>query len=463
MSIALSFHGAADTVTGSCHLLEAGGLKILIDCGLFQGGKKWEDKNYGDFGFDPSSIDFLLLTHGHLDHCGRIPRLVHQGFSGTIITTAATFDIAKIVLLDSARIQEEDYKHWHRISRRKGLKAQKPLYTTLDALDSLKCFGDFASYGKPVPLNDRVTATFRDAGHILGSAFIEVDVRGGGRIVFSGDLGNRDKPVIRDPRIPEGADVVVIEGTYATRNHKDLDRSVRELKEVILSTFRRGGNVLIPSFAVERAQDLLYFIRGFYDVGELPPCKVYLDSPMAIRITGIMRKHPECFDAETQKLLQNEDDPFDLPGLEFTRSAEESRQINFTKSHAIIIAGSGMCTGGRIKHHLKHHIWREASSIIFAGYQAAGTLGRLIVDGRKRVRIFGESYRVNASVHTLGGFSAHADRSILLDWLGANKDLKRLFLIHGERTTLHSFKKDLEERRQAQKIEIPHLHERFVL
>jgi metallo-beta-lactamase family protein len=314
MSRNLSFHGAVETVTGSCHLLQAGGLNILVDCGMFQGGKKWEGKNYEEFGFDPSSIDYLLLTHGHLDHCGRIPALVKRGFQGKIITTSATYDIAKIIFMDSAKIQEEDYEHWKRIGRRKGLKARGPLYTTMDALDALKYFGEFARYGRPVTLNDKVTATYKDAGHILGAAFIEIEIKGECKVIFSGDLGNKQKPVIRDPDLPDNGDVVIIETTYATRKHKDIDTSVKELLQAILATFDKGGNVLIPSFAVERAQDLLYFIREFHDQGKLPPCKVFLDTPMGIRITDVMRKHPECFDKETAEIFRNHDDPFGFAG-----------------------------------------------------------------------------------------------------------------------------------------------------
>ncbi len=459
----LSFHGGVGTVTGSCHLLHAGGLNILVDCGLFQGGRKVEALNYEDFGFDPASIDYLLLTHGHLDHCGRIPALVKRGFRGSIITTSATYDIAKIIFMDSARIQEEDYEQWKRIGRRKGITPQEPLYTTLDALDALRYFGDFADYNEPVVLNDRVRATFRDSGHILGSAFIEVDVQGAGKLIFSGDLGNRNKPIIKDPALPAGADVIVVEGTYANRNHKSLDDTVEELLSAIVQTFKRGGNVLIPSFAVERAQDLLFFMREFYDQGRLPRCQAFLDTPMGIKVTDVMRRHPECFDAETLKIFQEKDDPFDFPGLQFTKTAEESRQVNHIRSGAIIIAGSGMCTGGRIKHHLKHNIWRREASIVFSGYQAEGTLGRLIVDGRKRVRIFGEAYRVNAKVYTIGGFSAHADRAILDEWLRANGKLQHLFLVHGEPNNLERFSRDLAGNGVAKEIHVPALHDRFTL
>ncbi len=462
MSIKLSFHGAAKTVTGSCHYLSIGGLNILIDCGIFQGGRKMDDLNYGDFGFEPSSIDYLLLTHGHLDHCGRIPALIRKGFQGKIITTSATYDIAKIIFLDSAKIQEEDYKHWKRISLRKGLKPREPLYTTVDALDTLKHFGTFANYEVPIRLNGKVEVTFRDAGHIFGSAFVEIVVDGARKLVFSGDLGNREKPVIEDPSLPVEGDIVVVESTYATRDHKNIEDTVQELKTAILDTFNKGGNVLIPAFAIERAQELLYFIRQFRDNGELPKCKVFLDSPMAIRVTEVMRKHPECFDDEMEKLLQKNNDPFDFPGLEFTKSAEESKQINFT-DQSIIIAGSGMCTGGRIKHHLKHNIWRKESSIIFTGYQAAGTLGRRIVSGRKKVRIFGETYRVRANVYTIGGFSAHAGKRLLTEWLRNNKKIQNLFLVHGEKESLTAFQKHLKKEKMAAKIFIPRLHEKFIL
>lgn len=463
MSIDLSFHGGVDTVTGSCHLLRADGLHILVDCGMFQGGPETEEKNYGDFGFEPSEIDYLLLTHGHLDHCGRIPLLVKKGFKGKIICTSATFDIVKVVLMDSARIQEEDYEHWKRIQSRKGLKQREPLYTTLDALDALRYFTVFAEYGRPVTLKGKTRVTFRDSGHILGAAFLEIEVKGTGKIVFSGDLGNRQKPIIRDPSAPSEADVFVLEGTYADRNHKDIDRSVLELREVVHETFRRGGNVLIPSFAIERAQDILFFLGEFHRKGELPPCKVFLDSPMAISITEIMRRHPECYDEETYRIFQKRRDPFAFPGLAFTRSREESQKINFLKSHAIIIAGSGMCTAGRIKHHLKQNIWRKESSIVFVGYQARGTLGRRIVDREKRVKIYGESYRVRATAYTIGGFSAHADRDILLDWIKNSRKTEHIFLVHGEKEVLSSFRKDLQRMNIARKIHIPRMNQKVSL
>jgi metallo-beta-lactamase family protein len=461
MPVHLSFHGGVETITGSCHLLKAGGLNILIDCGLFQGTPQWEKRNYDDFGFEPSSLDYVLITHGHLDHCGRIPLLVKKGFRGKIICTEGTFDIVKIILMDSAKIQEEDYEHWRRLRLRKGQRPEEPLYRTLDVLDSLRYFNPVAHYGRPMRLNNQVTAVFKDSGHIFGASFIEIDIRGHGKVVFSGDLGNRNKPIIKDPSFPDKAGTVVIEGTYGNRNHKNIDDSVEELQKAIVDTFKRGGNVLIPSFAVERAQDLLFYIREFIEQGRIPPCKVFLDSPMAIRVTDIMRRRPEYFDKETENIFRKYGDPFDSPGLEFTRTPDQSMKINFVKSHAIIIAGSGMCTGGRIKHHLKHNIWKKQSSIIFVGYQARGTLGRKIVDRHKKVKIFGEPFRVKSQVHTIGGFSSHADRDILIEWLTYNKGLRRVFLVHGEKDSLQSLRKGLQRQKAAKKIHIPRFHERI--
>lgn len=463
MPVKISFHGGVDTVTGSCHLLEAGGLNILVDCGLFQGGPEVDEKNYDDFGFDPASIDYLLVTHGHLDHCGRIPVLVKKGFKGRIITTAATGEIVKVILLDSAKIQEEDFEKWKRIKRRRGQVQREPLYTTLDAVDALMRFDTRAQYGRPVKLGGGVTATFRDAGHIFGSAFIEVNVKGFGTIVFSGDLGNRGKPIINDPSFAEQADAAVIESTYSNRNHKNVEDSVAEFRQAINDTFKRGGNVLIPSFALERAQDLLFYLREFRQNEEIPECSVYLDSPMAINVADIMHRHPEFYDPEAADLLRKGEELFLFKGLKLTRHPEESRQINFIKSHAIIIAGSGMCTGGRIKHHLKHNIWRKESSVIFAGYQAEGTLGREIVDGSRRVKIFDQNMRVRSRIYTIGGFSAHADRDILLDWLGHCKGLDKVFLVHGERDVIEGFRKDLVKNKIAGKVHVPHMHQSFVL
>jgi metallo-beta-lactamase family protein len=312
-------------------------------------------------------------------------------------------------------------------------------------------------------LNDQVSVTFRDAGHILGASFLEIDAAKEKRIVFSGDLGNRNKPIIRDPQYPQRADICVVEGTYSDRTHKDIETSVRELRDAVLDTCKRGGNVLIPSFAIERTQDMLFYLSRMYYQKGLPSCSVFLDSPMAISVNEIMRRHPECFDEETAQLMARNHDPFSFPGLKLTKTPDQSRKINAINSHAIIIAGSGMCTGGRIKHHLKHNIWRKESSIIFVGYQAEGTLGRKIVDGDEVVKIFDESYRVRSKVYTIGGFSAHADRTILLDWLKHCEMPEHLFLIHGEDRALSSFEQEIKTQHIAKEIHVPNLHQGFSL
>jgi metallo-beta-lactamase family protein len=458
----LSFHGAVDGVTGSCHLVETGGLRLLVDCGLFQGENQWRARNEGEFGFDPKDIDYLLLTHAHLDHCGRIPLLVKRGFRGRIICTPATADIAKVVLLDSAQVQEEDFWHWRLVNRRQGYEPKKPLYGTMDVLDSLGYFSDEGKYDKTLKLGDRVKVTFRDAGHILGAAFIEIE-SDDMRVVFSGDLGNTRKPIIRDPVYAKQADVVVVETTYADRGHRPIADSVEELLQVIAETFERGGNVVIPSFAVERAQELLFFLRQLHDEKRLPKASVFLDSPMGISVTNIMRRHPECFDEQTLGIFNAQKDPFMFQGVSFTKTQSASKLINSIKSGAIIIAGAGMCNGGRIRLHFRYNIWRPECSIVFIGFQAEGTLGRKLVDGAEMVDVLGENYRVKAKIHTIGGFSSHADRDILLDWLGHNKDLKKVFLIHGEAKSRGAFKGTLAGTDIAQETITPELNRVYEL
>jgi len=463
MSVELSFHGAARTVTGSCCLLRAGGLRILIDCGLFQGGAGLEELNFAEFGFDPGEVDYVLLTHGHLDHCGRIPLLAKRGFRGEVITTSATADIARVVIMDAAQINEEDYAQWKKILGRRGEAAREPLYTTMDALDALRLFDPYVEYGRPRALSESVSVTFHDAGHILGASFVEVDVKGGPRILFSGDLGNPGKPIIRDPAPPPRADVVVVESTYAERNHRSFADSVAEFEECVVETFGRGGNVLVPAFAVERAQDLLYVIRESRLRGRLPYSRVFLDSPMAISVTAIMRRHPECLDEAARALIGKNRDPFDFPGLELTRSPDDSRRINDVRNGAIIIAGAGMMTGGRILHHLKHNLWRKECSIVVVGYQAEDTLGRKIVDGEKEARIFDEACRVNASVRTIGGFSSHAGRDDLLRWVEAAGRPSHAFLIHGEEASIRALGGLIREGGLAGEVHAPSMGERFAL
>jgi len=429
-----SCHGAAKQVTGSCHLVRCGEHQVLIDCGMFQGTREEEQANAEPFGFDPAKVDALLLTHAHLDHCGRIPRLVRQGFRGPILATSATRDLARIVLLDAARIQEEDAARAERSGRRRGDAASQPISTLDDAFSALERFADPINYGETVKVAPGIEAQFLDAGHILGSASILLSLNDGQqtrRMVFSGDLGSPGRPILRDPTPAPAADFVVMESTYGDRDHRALPDSVDELYEAINDTLRRGGNVIIPTFALERTQEVLYYLHQGIRQQRIPPrTPVFLDSPMAISVTEMFRRHPECFDDEFIEVLRH-DDPFAIPNLRFSRATSDSMAINRIEGGAIIMAGSGMCNGGRIRHHLRHNLWRGKSSVVFVGYAAEGTLARNIINGAKRVQIFGEDIAVNARIWTINGFSAHAGQAELMDWLGT-QPRRGVFLVHGE-------------------------------
>ena len=465
----IAFHGADRGVTGSCHLIEFRGTRLLIDCGLYQGGREIEEENDEAFGFDPESIDLLLLTHGHLDHCGRIPLLKKRGFRGEIITTAASRELARLVMLDSAHIQEEEAAHRVRRLQRRHKKNHKlekdlldPLYTSLNVLDSCDHFGRRADYATPIDLAPGVRTTFLDAGHILGSASILLELEEDGhrrRVLFSGDLGAGGRPILRDPVQAPKSDVVVMETTYGDRLHKALGPSVEEFYQAITDTFERGGNVVIPTFALERAQELLYFLREGVESDRLPrSMPVFLDSPMAISATEIFERHPECYDAETCELFKDRRDPFHLPGLRFTRQATESMEINRVTQGAIVMAGSGMCTGGRVRHHLRHNLHRPESSVIFVGYAAEGTLARHIIEGAKTVSIHGEQIAVSAGIHTIGGFSAHADQRELLAWHKSAAP-STTFLVHGD----PGAKKHFAERLKEGRVEMPAFQAEFDL
>lgn len=433
----LSFHGADRDVTGSCHLIECAGKRILIDCGLFQGGRELAEDNAEAFRFDPAAIDLLLLTHAHLDHCGRLPLLVKRGFRGEIVTTAATRELARLVLLDAAGIQEEDAKRAERSNRRQGegAAAIAPLYTTVDVLASFDRFGRVADYRVPVMLGEGLRASFHEAGHILGSASVLLEFNEGERarsILFSGDIGGPGRPILRDPA-PPSAEIVVMESTYGDRDHRPLDESVAQLCRAIADAIRRGGNVVIPTFALERTQEILYHLRAAALDGRLPPnLPVYVDSPMAVGALEIYRRHPECYDEEAARLLADGNDPFAMPGLKLVREASESMAINAVAGGAVIMAGSGMATGGRVRHHLRHNLWKPEAAVIFVGYAAAGTPARRIIDGAHTVSLFGESVQVRAHIHTINGFSAHADQSELLAWHGQAGGRGRTILVHGE-------------------------------
>ncbi|KTG16010.1 MBL fold metallo-hydrolase [Guyparkeria sp. XI15] len=438
----LSFHGANRGVTGSCHLLELDGLKVLVDCGLFQGGHEIDEENTAPFGFDPAEIDLLLLTHAHLDHCGRIPLLVKRGFEGEIIATPATRELARVVLLDAAHLQEEEAERHARKAKRRGKKPLEPLYGELDALNTMDLFGRKAHYERELELAPGVTATFYDAGHILGSASIRLTYRDGAdekAIIFSGDIGSSNRPILRDPVPPPPAETVVMETTYGDRDHKPLAPSVQEMYDIINETMARGGNVIIPTFALERAQELLYHLREGVEQGIIPrTLPVFLDSPMAISATEIFRHHPECYDEDACALFERGDDPFWLPGVHFTRETADSMALNRLSGGAVIMAGSGMCTGGRVRHHLRHNLWRREASVIFVGWAAPGTFARHLIDGAERIRLFGDDIPIKAQLHTINGFSAHADRDELLAWHGAIKP-DRTILVHGEEEVMAAF------------------------
>ncbi len=456
----IQFLGAARQVTGSCyHLLEQG-RQFLVDCGMQQ-GENAKDLNRSPFQFNPGEISYLFLTHAHIDHSGMIPRLVRDGFRGKIITTGATADLVEIMLLDSAHIQEKDAEWLTKKSFRKGEdRVYEPLYTTEDAKACFPLF-ERRRYGEKIDLGDGMSYTFTDAGHILGSGSFELHYPGGAgekKIVFSGDVGKCDNPIINDPTHTETTDYVVMESTYGNRLHKNGDESIEELVQAIRTTFKQGGNVLIPAFAVGRTQDLIYILNNLVREGRLDPVDVYVDSPLADAATKVYLSYPELYDDEGRRLFK-----LKKGGgvrLHFTTEVVDSQGINRIKSGAIIMAGSGMCEGGRIAHHLKHNLWRPECSIIFVGFQARGTLGRRIVDGAKRVRVLGEETVVRAKIYTIGGFSAHADKNELLAWLGLFTNRPEVFIVHGEEDVALDFQDAVNER-FGLVTHVPHKGEEF--
>lgn len=451
----LSFVGAAQEVTGSCFLIEAQGLRFLVDCGMFQGDRETRSRNLDTWPFVPHDIDFVLLTHAHIDHSGLLPRLCALGFKGPIVTTAATADLLSVMLLDSAFIQESE---WASAQRRHAGHAPKPLYTVAQAqacLEQLRGVG----YGETLHPHPALRCVFRDAGHILGSAIIEAWVEEGGRVtklVFSGDLGQPGRPIVRDPTPIATADVLLVESTYGNRMHRPLHDTIEELVEVIDGTLRRRqGNVIIPAFALGRTQQLLHLLVDLCRQRRLPRLQVFVDSPMADKVTAITWQHAEALDDETRALLSLRARHPEWLDLRFTKSVEESMALNRIKAGAIIVAASGMCDAGRIKHHLRHHLGRSECAIVIIGYQAEGTLGRRLVDGDKHVRIFGEDIAVRAGIHTIGGLSAHADQAALLGWLKAfERPPQHTFVVHGEADTARGFA-DLVSRELGWRAQAP--------
>jgi metallo-beta-lactamase family protein len=444
MQIKLQFLGAVQNVTGSRHLLEANGTRILVDCGLYQ-ERHFAERNWDPFPVEPKKINAVLLTHAHLDHCGLLPKLVKEGFDGKIFCTPATAEIAKIILLDAAKIQEEDAEHKrkrHEKQGRKGPYPEVPLYTIEDAEACFPLFSHI-EYREARNLGDGVEATFYDAGHVLGSSIIRVKVRQDGReriILFSGDIGRPNRPIVCDPTVFDYADYVLIESTYGNRVHEEVSDVERTMGEVINMAIKAGGNIIVPSFALERSQEVLYYINELRLKNKIPEFKIFLDSPMASKITKVFENHPELFDKEMTEYIRRHKSPFDLPGLQMAGTPDESKAINSIKGTIMVIAGSGMCTGGRVKHHLVNNISEPKNTIMFVGYQAVGTLGRSIVDGIKEVRILGEKRKVEAKIVRIHGFSAHADRNELLNWLkGMEAPPRGIFVVHGETESARSF------------------------
>ncbi len=452
--------GGVEGVTGSCHLVKVGHLNVLVDCGMFQGID--EDKNYEPFRFNPEDIDYLILTHSHIDHIGRVPLIVKKGFKGKIICTKPTYHLARIMLLDAAKVMKEEYKVNYKKALRKGKPEEvKPtLYDDDDVFYAMEFFKIMLDYDQEYSLSKDIKIVFRNAGHILGSAYLEMYFKEDNKtkkVIFSGDLGTDNKLVIKDIEYPTYADVIFIESTYGNRNHKTLEESINEFKTAIIESFKGGGNIVIPTFALERAQEILFLLRKMYDNGELPQCKIFLDSPLAISATKLFLQFSNHLNGEVKKMLNEGKNPFVFPWVYFTESPEESKRINDIESGAIILAGSGMCNGGRIKHHLKHNLWRENSSIIFIGYQAQETLGRKIVDGAKYIKIYGEDIIVKAKIYTINGFSAHADQNGLLNFIKKTKGLENIFIIHGEPEIMKVFKEKIKEETNLD----PHIVERY--
>lgn len=451
----ITFLGAAKTVTGSCYLVETKDTKFLIDCGMFQGRANEIILNPEPFPFDPEKLDFMLLSHAHIDHSGRIPKLYMDGFKGNIYATKATMQLCGIMLPDSGHIQEFENEWLNRKRQRAGKPPAKPLYTVKEATDCLKLFKGVV-YDEVINITKDIRVRFNDAGHVLGSAILEIWVTENNqatKLVFSGDLGNKGMPILRDPTIIYEADYLIIESTYGNKLHsiRKGSENVEKLLNIVAETVSRGGNVVIPSFAVGRTQEIIYDLNKYMDEFEqrvdiLKNIPVYVDSPLAVSATQIFRENLDCFDDEAKQYIANGDNPLDFPNLNFTQSPVESKKLNERKESTIIISASGMCDAGRIKHHLKHNLWRKESTILFVGYQAEGTLGRRILEGASKVKLFGEEISVNARIEAIDGFSGHADMAGLLSWIGSfGKKPKKVFIVHGEKDVMAEFAQSITD------------------
>jgi len=457
--------GGVGSVSGSCYLVESPqGKKVIVDCGLFQGGRQTEARNWEDWGFNPQDIEVLFLTHAHIDHSGRIPKLVKDGFRGKIITSPPTAELCEIMLLDSAHIQEMDAEWQTRKNKRQKRGEILPLYITEDAEKSIKLL-EPVERDQIIDVSPGVKARLRNAGHILGSSILELWIEEKGetiKTVFSGDLGKKNQLIVRNPHEVFDADYLFIESTYGDRLHRSFEDSTRELLEAILYSVSHKEKVIIPAFAVERTQELLYILGGLRREGLLPDIPVYLDSPLAIKATEIFKRNRKYYDEEAQTILDQGFDPFDMPNLHFTSSTSESMAINERPGSAIVIAASGMCTAGRIKHHLKHNLWRDGASLVIVGFQAEGTTGRKIVDGAKQVKIFRENVSVRAKIFTIGGFSAHADKADLLTWVSHFESKPGVFVVHGEPTASEALAREIHDRFGIS-THVPKWKERLIL
>lgn len=441
----IKFCGAAKTVTGSCHLVDNGKYKILVDCGMFQGRDHGVEDNW-EFPFDPTKIDYLFLTHAHIDHCGRIPMLIKRGFRGKIICTKPTKDLVMILLKDSATVQKSNFK---RCTKRGGDHCDKIMLYSKEEVDDVLPFFEDYPYGTVVKLKEGLEFRMRDAGHILGSAMFEIWMEKSSgqlrKLVFSGDIGQPGQRIVKDPDLIREADYVIVESTYGNRSHKSKDETMVEFISIIKEAQKDGGNILIPSFAVERSQEILYELNLFVEKKVIDSMPVYFDSPLAQKATEIFSKYPEFYDESARRLLEMGDDPFQFPGLKYIKNFKESQRLA-TKKGFMVIAGSGMITGGRIIGHLENNVSDPQSHLVFAGYQVKGTLGRAIVDGDKDVKLNGNKYNVAIKVHTLGGFSAHGDQKDLEYWLRAfGHSPRKIFTVHGDEDIIMDFKKHIED------------------
>lgn len=449
----ISFLGGAKVVTGTNILIETDNEKILLDCGLFQGSEELERLNHENFDFNPKEINYLILSHAHIDHSGRIPKLVKEGFRGDIYSTNATYELSEIMLKDSGYIQESDIKWLNKSRQRSGKEPLHPLYTVEDAENSLRYFKPIL-YNQKIDISENISLRFKDAGHILGSSIVELWLKENGKtnkIVFSGDLGTKNKPLIKDPELVEDVDYLILESTYGDRKHENTEYRMNKLMDIINKTVLRNGTVIIPSFAVGRTQELIYELYKYYkynnNIEEFLKIPIYIDSPMAISATKIFKNNSYCFDDEAKKYILEGNNPLNFENLYYIRDHKESMRLNEADYPKVIISASGMCTAGRIRHHLKHNIWKKKNSVVFVGYQAEGTLGKTLQNGAKSVRILGEQIAVLSEIYSVEGFSGHADMEGLLNWVdGIKNKPKKIFLTHGEESSSNHLRNKIQEK-----------------